>query len=301
MHSFIPSLIFIVAEVELSNHVLGKGEFGVVLEVAALHVSEECSCSNCKSNRSADKQPQHQRSRQSSSSSSSASLITNMVEVVVVDGSAWSTTDGLIIYLFVPFRILFRDLKPENVGFDICGDMRLFDFGLAEEPKPKDLVHALDGFNATGLTGSGRYMAPEVVQCKEYGLSADVYSYSIVFWEVFSGQDPFPKNNLDKYFEHVLLKQKRPSRRSVSPILPKPLLRIMEDMWNGTPQKRQAFRNICDQLTAECVLMHAASSTQSARSQLSDRTSYLTNRSLRSRCGSSLDYSIGSRISRSGY
>jgi serine/threonine protein kinase len=202
------------------------------------------------------------------------------------------------------FRILFRDLKPENVGFDIRGDMRLFDFGLAKELKPNDLVNAPDGFNATGLTGSRRYMAPEVVLCKEYGLSADVYSYSIVFWEVFSGQAPFPKYTFDRHFEQVVVKQKRPSRRSVSPILPKPLLRTMEDMWNGTPQKRPTFRNICDQLGAECVLMHASTNTSgaSARSQLSDRTSYLTNRSLRSRCESSGDNtSIGSRVSRSGY
>jgi hypothetical protein len=82
--------------VELSN-VLGKGEFGVVLEVAALHVSEECPCSNCKSNRnSANKNKQQQqqqpsqrrqRSRQKSSSSSNSAtlLFTNMVEVVVMD------------------------------------------------------------------------------------------------------------------------------------------------------------------------------------------------------------------------
>jgi hypothetical protein len=46
IHSLIHSLL--LAEVELiSNHVLmGKGEFGVVREVAALHVSDECPCSN---------------------------------------------------------------------------------------------------------------------------------------------------------------------------------------------------------------------------------------------------------------
>jgi hypothetical protein len=48
-------------------------------------------------------------------------------------------------------------------------------------------------------------------------------------------------------------------------------------------------------LGAECVLMHASSNNSSnsnrsnTRSQMSDRTSYLTNRSLRSRCESSGD------------
>jgi serine/threonine protein kinase len=58
--------------------------------------------------------------------------------------------------------IIFRDLKPENLAFDLRGDMRLFDFGLAKELKKKDLVEPPDGFEATGLTGSRRYMAPEV-------------------------------------------------------------------------------------------------------------------------------------------
>jgi serine/threonine protein kinase len=38
----------------------------------------------------------------------------------------------------------------------------MFDFGLAKELKAKDLVGSSDLYNATGLTGSRRYMAPEV-------------------------------------------------------------------------------------------------------------------------------------------
>jgi serine/threonine protein kinase len=49
-----------------------------------------------------------------------------------------------------------RDVKPENVGVDVRGDMRIFDFGLAKEMKPKDLVKSPEDYNATGLTGSRR-------------------------------------------------------------------------------------------------------------------------------------------------
>ena len=57
-------------------------------------------------------------------------------------------------------RILFRDLKPDNVGFDIRGDAKIFDFGLAKELHPQDKVGA-DQFRLSGVTGSRRYMAPE--------------------------------------------------------------------------------------------------------------------------------------------
>lgn len=59
-------------------------------------------------------------------------------------------------------KILYRDLKPENAGFNVRGDIKLFDFGLAKELKERDLQVPPDGYEATGLTGSRRYMAPEV-------------------------------------------------------------------------------------------------------------------------------------------
>jgi serine/threonine protein kinase len=65
-------------------------------------------------------------------------------------------------------RIIFRDLKPENVALDVRGDMRLFDFGLVKELKAKDLVEPPDSFKATGLTGSRRYSKWMVGKLVEY-------------------------------------------------------------------------------------------------------------------------------------
>ena len=64
--------------------------------------------------------------------------------------------------------LVFRNLKPENVGFNIRDDIVLFDFGLAREIREEDKVtdHT---WKLTGDTGSLRYMAPEVAQSKPYG------------------------------------------------------------------------------------------------------------------------------------
>jgi serine/threonine protein kinase len=198
---------------------------------------------------------------------------------------------NFFLFHFLPFlfSIIFRDLKPENVAFDVRGDMRLFDFGLAKELKPKDLEQPPDGFCVTGLTGSRRYMAPEVVQCKNYGLSADVYSYAILFWEVFfsGGKEAFPHMTLDQHFEKVVLKGQRPSIRKSSikkrNLLSKQLETMMVNMWAGGVTERPTFKSVCEQLGAECVVMNSNSS-RSANSQLTDRTGYLMNRSLRSQC-----------------
>jgi serine/threonine protein kinase len=55
--------------------------------------------------------------------------------------------------------IIYRDLKPNNIGFDVRGDAKLFDFGLATE---FDADRTQGGtFKMTGDTGTIRYMAPE--------------------------------------------------------------------------------------------------------------------------------------------
>jgi serine/threonine protein kinase len=55
-------------------------------------------------------------------------------------------------------KIIYRDLKPENVGFDIRGDIKIFDFGLAKEVRDPDDE---GNYKLTGYCGSPMYMAPE--------------------------------------------------------------------------------------------------------------------------------------------
>ena len=57
-------------------------------------------------------------------------------------------------------EIIFRDLKPDNIGFDAQRCLKLFDFGLAKELKPGE-GNADGRYELTGNTGSRRYMAPE--------------------------------------------------------------------------------------------------------------------------------------------
>ena len=100
-------------------------------------------------------------------------------------------------------RFVYRDLKLENAAFDVVsqskskfgrmqfftvlntirdpltkqhGELKLFDFGLAKELP--------DECKLTGTTGSLRYQAPEVALGLPYNESCDVYSFSIVLWEI---------------------------------------------------------------------------------------------------------------------
>jgi serine/threonine protein kinase len=51
--------------------------------------------------------------------------------------------------------ICYRDLKPDNCGFNAKGQLKLFDFGLAKRMDPHDrTIHGV--YNMTGNTGSLR-------------------------------------------------------------------------------------------------------------------------------------------------
>jgi serine/threonine protein kinase len=81
--------------------------------------------------------------------------------------------------------IVFFGCNRENIGFDIRGDIKIFDFGMA-----RDLSTAEpdgDGmFKLSHMTGSLRYMSPEVALGRPYNETCDVYSFAILLWEVLS-------------------------------------------------------------------------------------------------------------------
>mmetsp|Transcript_38244 Transcript_38244/g.53854 ORF Transcript_38244/g.53854 Transcript_38244/m.53854 type:complete len:449 (-) Transcript_38244:810-2156(-) len=89
--------------------------------------------------------------------------------------------------------IIYRDLKPGNIGFDSNGQIKIFDFGLSREmPRGHDMSGI---FEMSGKVGTQRYMAPEVYLCKDYGQKADVYSLSLVVWEMLALNKPFKKHS----------------------------------------------------------------------------------------------------------
>ncbi|CAB9498375.1 Inhibitor of nuclear factor kappa-B kinase subunit beta [Seminavis robusta] len=56
-------------------------------------------------------------------------------------------------------RLVYRDIKPENIGFDVRGDVKVFDFGLCKDLEPR--LKCKDGgygYKLTGRAGSLPYM-----------------------------------------------------------------------------------------------------------------------------------------------
>ena len=105
-------------------------------------------------------------------------------------------------------RIVYRDLKPQNVGITSTGRVALFDFGLCRQiPHEKE---SMDGLYEMSGVGTRRYMAPEVLRNGRYNLQADVYSLSMVAWELLSGCRPYLRYGLEEHRQVVCFGHERP-------------------------------------------------------------------------------------------
>ncbi|KAL9188964.1 hypothetical protein ACHAXT_011454 [Thalassiosira profunda] len=138
--------------------------------------------------------------------------------------------------------VIHRDIKPANIGFDVRGDIKIFDLGLAKELKPCDREDGQDKYRTSGLAGTRRYMAPEVAQIKPYGLSSDVYSFGVLLWEMLTLKAAFHNYSREKHYKEVIVEGKRPKLSRSWPFV---IRNLLERAWHADPLERPTFQAIC--------------------------------------------------------
>ncbi|CAM9783569.1 unnamed protein product, partial [Phaeothamnion confervicola] len=143
--------------------------------------------------------------------------------------------------LAVPGRIVtHRDLKPDNIAIAADGKFKILDFGLGKIMRRKFRVRSAK-CKMTGGTGSLRYMAPEVATHKKYNEMVDVYSFSLILWEMLAGVKPFERLKCNDYYNHVVDRDLRPA---LDPSWPPEIRNMLTSCWSGDPDERLSFREI---------------------------------------------------------
>jgi len=95
-------------------------------------------------------------------------------------------------------RVLYRDLKPENVLIQADGHVTISDFGLSK-PGVSDPLRG-----ARSMCGTPEYLAPEILRgTHEHGLAVDWWACGALLYELLSGQPPWYTKDKKKLFDRI--------------------------------------------------------------------------------------------------
>ena len=144
--------------------------------------------------------------------------------------------------------IIHRDLKSLNIllteKINKSTDstkIKISDFGLSKILKSLDLNN-----NMTGQLGTCHWMAPEVIENKDYTIKADVYSFGILIFEICSRQIPYFGMNLQQIQYFVTVKKGRPDINLIEKNVPIGLVNLMIKCWDENYNNRPSFSQIIE-------------------------------------------------------
>lgn len=150
-------------------------------------------------------------------------------------------------------KLVYRDIKPENIGFDIRGTAKVFDFGFTKMLHP-ELRNSQGMYHLTSCTGSFPYMAPEVASMEPYNEKCDVFSFGILIWEIIALQPAcvvICKSSFLKS-QSVAKNQMRLPVSRKWPILTK---QAMQSSWNHNAEQRPSMATIRRMLRVDVELL----------------------------------------------
>jgi len=167
-------------------------------------------------------------------------------------------------------KIVYRDLKPENVGFISDERVQLFDFGLSRD-LPSHESSRLPSGEAVYLmsrAGSPRYMAPEVKNTGLYNLKADVYTWAIMCYELLSMKKSYQGWSTEELEERVYRNGVRPPLHNTD--LPLVVQDMLVNAWEHDVAERWTMEQACSNAKKTLLAVDKSSTLSTRTKSLSD-------------------------------
>jgi len=147
-------------------------------------------------------------------------------------------------------KFIHRDLAVRNILLAHDGTCKIGDFGMAREGLLSDYYSITDTKKIPI-----RWTAPEALFMRKYSTHADIWSFGIVLYEMWTlGERPYPGWRNDKVLAEIVA-----GHRMQSPAgTPLALYAIMMDTWHPDHKERPSFDTLTDRLLALAGVLAAA-------------------------------------------
>ncbi|XP_068104620.1 serine/threonine-protein kinase N3 [Hyperolius riggenbachi] len=123
-------------------------------------------------------------------------------------------------------KIIYRDLKLDNLLMDAGGFVKIADFGLCKEGMGY-------GDRTSTFCGTPEFLAPEVLTDTSYTYAVDWWGLGVLLYEMLVGECPFPGDDEEEVFDSIVNEEVRYPR-----FLSTEAINLIRKLLRKTPERR---------------------------------------------------------------
>ncbi|OHT10081.1 AGC family protein kinase [Tritrichomonas foetus] len=185
----------------------------------------------------------HQYSTQNSSQNSSQTLRNkqNDKKITLNDIKLYIAEISIALNYLHQKKIIYRDIKPENILICSDGHVKLTDFGISKKFTQDDLENDNfdDRYRAKTFCGTTEYIAPEMILNQGYSFEIDWWGVGILTYEMLYNSTPFTGMN-KSYIYQSIWKKEPTFPKNADPVV----VEFIQKLLQKDPKERGGFEFI---------------------------------------------------------